>query len=120
MKTNVKFKSIDHSHALVEHVEARLAKFEKFMIKAQTVHVTFSEERHNCKAQVYMRGLHGNFRAQSSSDSFYTAFDQCAKKIERQMEREKSRIKSHHVHMLTAESLLEELVLQEQREKKIA
>jgi ribosomal subunit interface protein len=120
MKTNVKFKSIDHSQALVDYVDSRLAKFDKYMMKPLTVHVTFSEERHVCKVQVYIRGLKGSFRAQSTSDSFYASFDMCAKKIERQMEREKSRIKSHHVYVLTAESQLEELAEQEEREKESA
>ncbi len=120
MKFNVKFKSIDHSIALVDYVQQRFEKLSKFEMKPLTVHVTFSEERHNCIAQIYIQGMQGKFRASHSSDSFHISVDFCLKKIERQLEREKSRVKSHHHYSHSAEAQLEELAVQEDRAKDVA
>lgn len=120
MKYDIKFKSIDHSSALVEYVQQRFDKLSKFEMKPLTVHVTFSEERYNCKAQVYIHGLNGKFRASQTSDSFQISVDLCLKKIERQLEREKSRIKSHHHYQHSAEAQLDELLVKEVRDKRVA
>lgn len=120
MKFDVKFKSIDHSHALVEYVKERCEKLKKYAIRPLTVHVTFSEERYNCKAQVYIHGFQGECRASHASDSFHVSLDLCLKKIERQLEREKSRIKSHHHYQHSAEAQLEQLALLEERSKRAA
>ena len=97
MKFDVKFKSIDYSEPLANYVEERFEKLAKFEIKQVTVHVTFSEERHSRRADVYVKGMNGSFRAKGDSDSFYVSLDLCLKKLARQMEREKSRIKEHHI-----------------------
>jgi ribosomal subunit interface protein len=120
MNFQVKFKSIDHSNSLVEYVEQKFSKLSKYEMKPLRVKVTFSEERHSCSAQVYIHGLHKEFTARHSCDSFYVALDFCLKKIERQLEREKSRIKSHHHYEHSAEAQLEALSNQEERAKDAA
>ncbi len=120
MKFDVKFKSIDRSQALVDYVQARCEKLEKFAIRPLTIHVTFSEERHHCKAQIYIHGFQGSCRASHASDSFHVSVDFCLKKIERQLEREKSRIKAHHHYEHTAEAQLTAMALQEERDKNVA
>ncbi len=96
MKFDIKFKTIDYSQSLVEYVYSRFDKVERYAVKPITAHVTFSEERHNCCAEVYIHGLKGEFRSHFSSDSFHVSLDMCVKRIERQMEREKDKLKSHH------------------------
>jgi len=95
MKFAVKFKSMDHSPSLVEYVEERFGKIAKFEIKPVTVHVTFSQVRHNRVAEVYIHGLQNDFRARGESDSLYVSLDMCLKKLMRQMEKEKALIKNH-------------------------
>jgi len=95
MKYDVKFKSIDYSQGLVEYVQEKFEKLIKFEIKPLTVHVTLSHQRHERIADVYIHGLNGNFRAQGKSDSLYVSLDLCLKKLTRQMEKEKAKIKNH-------------------------
>lgn len=113
MKYDIKFKTIDHSPALVEYVQARFDKVERYAIKPVTVHVTFSEERHNCCAEVYIHGLNGEFRAHFRSDSFYVSLDMCVKRIERQMEREKDKVKHHHSYENSSAGFLDDQLILE-------
>jgi len=107
MKFDVKFKSIDFSQGLMDYVQERFTKLSKFEIKPITVHVTFSHQRHHRVADVYIHGLQGEFRAQGRSDSLHVSLDMCLKKLKRQMEREKARIKNHRNHEQTKEHQLD-------------
>jgi putative sigma-54 modulation protein len=116
----VKFKSISHSQAVTEYIEERFAKLAKYEMKPVTVHVTLSEEGHERKANVYVQGLQGAFRAEGASDSFYVSIDMCFKKLKRQMEKEKSKVQHHHHYAHSDEAQLEELARLEERERKVA
>jgi ribosomal subunit interface protein len=97
MNIAVKFKNLDHSEALVEYVTERFSKLGKFEIKPLKIHVTFSQERYKFKAQVYVNGLNRPYRAVGiAEDSFYAALENCYRKLSRQLEKEKSKIKHHH------------------------
>lgn len=118
MNFDVRFKSLDHSHTLVDYVEERFARLAKYEIKPITVHVTFSQERHQQVAEVYIKGLQNSFRARGVSDSLYVSLDMCMRKLKRQMEKEKSKIKHHHHYEHSAEAQLEEMAWQEEWRKR--
>ena len=118
MKFDIKFKSMDYSQSLVDYAEEKFAKLEKYEIRPVVVHITFSQERHEQVAQVYIKGLHGEFRAKAYSDSLQSAIDLCLKKMKRQMEREKSKIKHHHHYEHSEEAMLNELARGEDRWRK--
>ena len=109
MKYDIRFKSIDYSPGLVEYVREKFSKIIKHTIKPLTFHVTFSEVRFSRKAEVYVNGVHGGLRASGISDSFHVSLDMCFKKLKRQLEREKSKIKHHHHYEHSSEAQLEEM-----------
>jgi putative sigma-54 modulation protein len=96
MKFDVRFKGIDYSESLESYVIERFEKLKKFEIKPLKVQVTFSEQKYERRAEVFIHGLNSNFRAQASSDSYFASLDMCIKKMSRQLEKEKSKIKEHH------------------------
>lgn len=118
MNFDVKFKSIKYSQSLVEYVQEKFSKLSKFEIRPSTVHITFSEEGHNCRADIYINGFQGTFRAKAYADSFYVSLDMCLKKMKRQMEKEKAKIKHHRHYEHTEEAQLEALAQQEEWFKK--
>jgi ribosomal subunit interface protein len=121
MKCAVRFKGIDSSQALIDYVQDRFQKLERFEMKPLTVHVTFRDERHERVAEIYVKGMKRDMRAQAAADNYYGALDLCFKKVERQLEKEKSRIKHHKHEERTAEYRLEELVrIEEYRARKEA
>ncbi|MCB0350880.1 MAG: ribosome-associated translation inhibitor RaiA [Bdellovibrionales bacterium] len=120
MNFDVKFKSIKHSPSLVEYVQERFSSLSKYEIRPSTVHITFSEEGYNCRADIYINGYNGSFRAKGLSDSYFVSLDMCIKKLKRQMEKEKSKIKHHHHYDHSDEAQLEALAMQEDRSRKSA
>jgi putative sigma-54 modulation protein len=120
MKFDVKFKSIDFSQALVDYVEERFAKIAKFEIKPVTVHVTFSQIRHAKVTEVYIHGMQGDFRARGESDSLYVSVDMCLKKLKRQMEKEKAKVKNHRHYDRSDEAKLDMLLKQERANRRAA
>lgn len=120
MKFSVKFKGIDHSVALISYIEEKFEKLKKFEIKPITVHVTFCEDGYAKKAEVFIHGLNKNFHANASSDSYFVTFDMCLKKIWRQMEKEKAKIKSHRNYEATNEAQLQILAQIEERRRRAA
>ncbi len=95
MQFQVKFKGLDHSQALADHVSERFDKLDKFEIKPVKVQVTFSHVRQICRAEVYVKGVKTIFRAEASGSNYNEACEKVMKKLERQMEKEKSKVKHH-------------------------
>lgn len=120
MRFAVKFRGLSHSSALVGYVEERFEKLKKFEIKPIKVQVTFYEEGHNKKAEVFIHGLNKNFRAEAFSDSYYVAIDMCLKKVWRQMEKEKAKIKKHRNFEASDEAQLQILAKIEERGRRAA
>ena len=95
MKFQFKFKGIDHSPSLCEHAADKFERLVKFEMKPTQVNITFSAQKHEKRAEVYMKGLHKSFRASAAAESYYDALDSVAKKIEKQMHKEKSKVQHH-------------------------
>jgi putative sigma-54 modulation protein len=113
MKFQFKFKGIDHSQSLCDHVAEKFEKLEKFEMKPTQVNVTFSASKHERKADVYVKGLHKTFRASAHGESYYDAVDMVASKIEKQMSKEKSKVQHHKNPALSHEARLDEAIKHE-------
>lgn len=107
MKFQFKFKGIDHSQSLCEHTAEKFERLEKFEMKPTQINVTFSAQKHEKKADVYIKGLNKSFRASAFADSYYDALDLVVKKIEKQMHKEKSKVQHHKNYEMTDEAHLE-------------
>lgn len=98
MQFVVKFKGLDHSQSLTDHVSERFEKLDKFEIKPIKVQVTFSHVRQICRSEVYVKGIKRVFRAEAKGDTYHEALDKVMKKLERQLEKEKSKVKHHKLY----------------------
>ena len=95
MHFDVRFKGISFSQSLVEAVEEKFARLEKYEIRPSLVHITFSSMRHQKQADVYIKGFMKPFRARATADGYYEAIDAVLDKVCRQMVKEKSIVKKH-------------------------
>jgi ribosomal subunit interface protein len=120
MKFDIKFKTIDFSQALVDYVDECFGKVAKYEIKPVTVHVTFSHQRHEKVVDVFISGLQKDFRAKALSDSLYVSLDMCVKKLKRQMEKEKAKVKHHHYFEQSDEALLDKMATKEEKNRDAA
>lgn len=100
MQIQVSGKQIDVGSALTEHVEERLMKgVSKYFDKAINANVVFSKESHlNCADIVVNEGTGTGtvIKGQGKSADVYSAFEEAADRIEKQLRRYKRRIKDHH------------------------
>jgi putative sigma-54 modulation protein len=125
MKFQIKFKSIDHSQSLCDYAADKMARLEKFEIKPVRINVTFSIVRFQKVVEVFIQGVQTSFRAKSRGEDFHEVLNMVMDKLERQMEREKSKVKDHRkperTHMARLNRALEaERHIDEDGEEKAA
>ncbi|MBY8976965.1 ribosome-associated translation inhibitor RaiA [Rhodobacteraceae bacterium NNCM2] len=98
MQIKVSGKQIDVGEALSTHVEDRLLEaVGKYFDRPVDSGVVFSRDGHSyrCDASVHLTtGL--TAKAQGMNAEIYSAFDQAAERIEKQIRRHHRRLKAHH------------------------
>ena len=98
MRYQISGKQIDVGEALQGHVESQLAQvLAKYACRPTDAHVIFSKTAHEfaCEAIVHLStGL--TSQAKAKDTEIYSAFDQCAEKMDKQLRRYKRRLKDHH------------------------
>jgi len=75
MKLDCQFKSLDHSQALVEYAEDRMAKLSKYELKAMSMQIIFSAQRHKKFVEVTITGGTKKFQAKAFTEDFYDSVD---------------------------------------------
>ncbi|MFT6168353.1 MAG: ribosomal subunit interface protein [Celeribacter sp.] len=100
MRYQISGKQIDIGDALQTHVKTELGiVVDKYAERPTGATVVFSKSgaEFNCEAVVHLStGL--TAQANAHTHDIYTAFDQCAEKMEKQLRRYKRRLKDHHSH----------------------
>ena len=98
MRYQISGKQIDIGAALQSHVENELsALLEKYAGRPTDAVVTFSKSGHEfvCETVVHLStGL--NVQAKGSDHEIYAAFDASSEKMDKQLRRNKRRLKDHH------------------------
>lgn len=98
MRIQVQGKQIDVGDALTQHVTQHLsAAVEKYFDRPVEAIVTFSRDARafRCDAHVHLpTGL--TAASSATANDVYTAFDQGAERIEKQIRRYKRRLRDHH------------------------
>lgn len=99
MNVTVTFRHLQATDAIKNHVEDKLSKFKKYLIRPIEAHVILSVEkfRHQCEVTLAAR----DFRAMALevSDDLYTSIDQAVHKLERQVKKHKEIVKEHKHHL---------------------
>lgn len=97
MKVQFHFRKVDWTDEIVEYFMHRLEKLEKYEWRPLSAHATFSAERHMCIAEIRLAGRRISFKANAKATSFTDAIDSAVSKLERQLERKKTRLKNHRI-----------------------
>lgn len=108
MKYQISGKQIDIGEALQTHVKDELgAVVKKYAERPTDAQVVFSKAAHEyvCEAVVHLStGL--TAQASARATEIYSAFDECANKMEKQLRRYKRRLKDHHKDRLNPVEVL--------------
>ena len=98
MRYQITGKQIDIGEALQTHVQNELGvTLDKYAGRPTDAVVTFSRSGHEfvCEAVVHLStGL--TCQARASGTEIYLAFDECREKMDKQLRRNKRRLKDHH------------------------
>ena len=97
MKTKYTFRHMRKSEEKIQYVEERLGKLEKYEWRPLTAHVTFSAERNQCTVDIRLTGQGASIKAKAKADHFSDAVDEIVGKLQKQLEKKKSRVQEHHV-----------------------
>jgi len=98
MNITVNGHNIEVGGALRDHVNARLAGFERYQVKAVDGHVTFSKTgkgADNIRAEVTLAASGLVLNAHEDGGDAYAVFEAAADKLESQLRRYKDRLKKH-------------------------
>ena len=99
MNIKISFKHLDHTPALDERIREKSEKLEKFFGGNFDVHWTcWVDEKQVQWAEMKIVGQPHECFAKASSDNMYKAFDLVTEKIERQLEKQKSKMRNR-VHI---------------------
>lgn len=97
MKLQFHFRKVEWTDEIVEYFMHRLEKLEKYEWRPLSAHVTFTAERHASVAEIRLTGRRISFKANAKAESFAEAIDAAVVKLQRQLERKKTQVKSHRM-----------------------
>lgn len=110
MKVDFAFKRIDTSEALMQYALGKVDRLQKWELKPNQGHMTFSMQRHECIAELTIVGQETRFHASATAEDLYAAVDDVIEKIGHQMMKTKERIQHHKRPEFSSEYTLEHLV----------
>lgn len=95
MQINVSGHHVDVTDSLRSYVETKLDKLERHFDRITNMQVILSVEKQRQKAESTIRISGGELFAESESDDLYTAIDMLADKLDRQLIKQKEKMKDH-------------------------
>lgn len=96
MDINVTFRHAESSRVLKDHIEDKIQRLGKYLIKPTNAHVTLNVEGTRHVAEITLSENHSLFNARVLSHDMYLSVDRALAKIERQLKKYKEKIKGHH------------------------
>ena len=98
-------KNISVTEGMKTHLRQKLLKLDKYAPRIVESHVVLKKEKYVHIAEVTLLAKHLRAYGEGrSKENIFTAIDQAALKIEKQLKRFREKIKDHHKHGLPASS----------------
>lgn len=95
MQLSVSFRNLDPSDHLKNYAETRLNRIRKVMEEPIDVHVVLSVQKFRHTADVTINANGIKIKAQEETGDLYSAIDLVIDKIEKQIKRQRERLKEH-------------------------
>lgn len=95
MQINVSGHHVDVTDSLRSYVETKLDKLERHYDRITNMQVILSVEKQRQKAESTLRISGAELHAHAESEDLYTAIDMLADKLDRQLIKQKEKIKDH-------------------------
>ena len=98
MQINVSGHHVDVTDSLRNYVETKLDRLERHYDQITNMQVILTVEKLRQKAESTIRISGGEIHAHAESEDLYTAIDMLADKLDRQLIKQKEKIKDHKQH----------------------
>ncbi|MEZ8005366.1 MAG: ribosome hibernation-promoting factor, HPF/YfiA family [Pseudomonadales bacterium] len=95
MQINVSGHHIEVTDSLRQYVETKLERLERHYDQITNVHVILRVEKQGQKAEATIRIQGGDIFAEAESDDLYAAIDMLVDKLDRQLIKQKEKMKDH-------------------------
>lgn len=95
MTVDFTFRNVDSSDLLMAYMTDRLEKLDRFEVKPMEVHVVVSGQRHECQVEVTILEGRRKYKAIATTNDYYRSCEMCVNKLQRQLSKEKRRIRHH-------------------------
>ena len=96
MQINVSGHHIEVTNSLRQYVETKLERLERHYYPITNVHVILRVEKQGQKAEATIRIQGGDIFAEAESDDLYAAIDMLVDKLDRQLIKQKEKMKDHN------------------------
>lgn len=109
MKFDIRGKHIEVTDALRDYTTKRLSKLEKYLDNAKGAQVALSVEgdRHKVEVTIPLNGM--ILRGEEATDDMYTSIDMVEEKLEKQIEKHKTKLYKHHRGVGLRKAIAEEI-----------
>lgn len=109
MKFEFRGKNIEVTQALKDYAEKRLSKLERYIEDVRTAQVTFSieGEKHKVEVTIPLNGI--ILRGEEATDDMYSSIDAVQEKLERQIDKYKTKLYKHHKGIGFKQAVVEEI-----------
>ncbi|MBS3809891.1 MAG: ribosome-associated translation inhibitor RaiA [Desulfobacterales bacterium] len=95
MQTSVTFKNLDPSDHLKSYVSTKLDRFDKLLDNPAEAQVVLSVEKIRHIAEIRLKGDRLNIVCRENSSDMYSSIDLALDKLEKQLKKQKAKIKNH-------------------------
>ncbi len=96
MQVSVTFKNLESSDQLKSFLQEKLDKFDKFFDNHAEANVILSVEKFRNIAEISLSGDKLKVNGKEETEDMYSAIDRTLDKIEKQIKKNKQKIKDHH------------------------
>ncbi|MBU2489921.1 MAG: ribosome-associated translation inhibitor RaiA [Proteobacteria bacterium] len=108
MHTSVTFKNLEPSDSLRSYVADKLDRFDKYLDNPAVAAVVFSVEKFRHSAEITLTGDRLNINAEEENQDMYTAIDKVLDKLEKQLKKNKQKIRDKRTGKARARSQQDE------------
>lgn len=95
MQTSVTFKNLDPSENLKSYIRDKLDRFDKYLYNPAIATVVLSVEKFRHIAEIKITGDRLNINGKEKSNDMYSAIDVVLDKLEKQIKKNKQKIRQH-------------------------
>jgi putative sigma-54 modulation protein len=95
MNIVVNGRNVEVTQPLRSYAEDKITKFEKYLSNITEAVITLSIQKYRHKAEVLLKANGNIIQAEGVTDELYSAIDDVAQKLERQIKKLKGKLKTH-------------------------